>query len=57
MVQIMDKINLLAKSIISFLMDFDESLADFFIELDEIDKKEFLTDLEDIIYDWTEKHY
>ena len=52
----MDKINILAKNIIAMLMDYDESLADFFITLDKIDKKEFLADLEDIIYDWTEKY-
>ena len=53
----MDKINMLAKNIIARLMGYDESLTDFFIESDEIDRKEFLSDLEDIIYDWTEKHY
>ena len=56
MVQIMDKINILAKSIIAMLMDYDESLADFFIQLDDIDKKEFLSDLQDIVYDWSEKY-
>ena len=53
----MDKINILAKSIIVMLMDYDESLADFFIQLDEIDRKEFLSDLEDIIYIATEKYW
>ena len=52
----MDKINVLAKNIISMLMDYDESLADFFIQLDDIDKKEFLSDLQDIVYDWSEKY-
>jgi len=53
----MDKINVLAKNIIAMLMDYDESLADFFIELDEIDKKELMSDLEDIIYIATEKYW
>lgn len=52
----MDKINLLAKNIIGMLMNFDESLADFFIELDEIDKKEFMDDLTDILWDWNERN-
>jgi len=52
----MDKINVLAKNIIAMLMDYDESLMDFFIQLDDIDKKEFLSDLQDIVYDWSEKY-
>jgi len=50
----MDKIEELAMSIVKMLSDYDETLADFFIQLDKIDKREFLEDLGDIIFDWTE---
>ena len=50
----MDKIEELAINIIKMLSDYDETLADFFIQLDAIDKHEFLEDLGDIIFDWTE---
>ena len=50
----MDKIEELAINIIKMLSDYDETLADFFIQLDSIDKHEFLEDLGDIIFDWTE---
>ena len=50
----MDKIESLAMNIIKMLSDYDETLADFFIQLDLIDKHEFLEDLGDIIFDWTE---
>jgi len=50
----MDKIESLAMNIIKMLSDYDETLADFFIQLDSIDKHEFLEDLGDIIFDWTE---
>jgi len=50
----MDKIESLAMNIIKMLSDYDETLADFFIQLDSIDKHEFLEDLGDIVFDWTE---
>ena len=50
----MDKIEKLAINIIKMLSNYDETLADFFIQLDKIDKNEFLEDLCDIIFDWTE---
>ena len=50
----MDKIEELAINIIKMLFYYDETLADFFIQLDKIDKHEFLEELGDIIFDWTE---
>jgi len=50
----MDKIKQLSLNILKMLSSYDETLADFFIQLDPTDKHELLEDMGDIIFDWTE---
>jgi len=51
-----DIITILSVNVLKMLVEYDEELANFFDQLDEIDRKEFLSDLQDIIYDWSEKY-